>query len=103
MRKKHRGGIKMMADFDDIIAWEDGRMNEAQEKKFFQKLIDGGEAWRLQGMYGRQAQAMIDAGICHYPKKKIANARNTTDFYGNRIPTHEELKSHLKKESQGWK
>jgi hypothetical protein len=53
-----------------------------------------------------QAQALIDAGYCHYPKKKIANKTNTTDYYGNRVPTHEEhkkrLKDKLKHESRAW-
>lgn len=31
----------------------------------WQHLIDTGLAWRLQGTFGRQAQALIDAGICH--------------------------------------
>jgi hypothetical protein len=52
----------MGIDVDDIIAWESGDMNEAQEIAFFQKLVDTGLAWTLQGMYGRRAKQLIDEG-----------------------------------------
>jgi len=42
---------------------------EAKSKKqviaAWQYLIDSGLAWNLQGSFGRQAHAMIEAGICH--------------------------------------
>ena len=53
---------------DDIMSWEDGSMTEADTVKFFQRLIDSGQAWSLQGMYGRQAEALIEAGLCHDSK-----------------------------------
>ena len=52
-----------MPSVDDIIAWESGEMDEEAEAAFFQKLVDSGMAWRLQGMYGRRAQALIDSGV----------------------------------------
>lgn len=31
----------------------------------FQRLIDSGLVWQLQGSYGRHAVALIQAGECH--------------------------------------
>ena len=31
----------------------------------WQLLIDTGTCWTLQGFFGRQAAALLDAGICH--------------------------------------
>jgi hypothetical protein len=31
----------------------------------FQFLIDCGDAWRLQGFYGRTAVNLIQQGVCH--------------------------------------
>lgn len=31
----------------------------------WQTLVDTGTAWQLQGWFGRQAAAMIEAGILH--------------------------------------
>lgn len=50
---------------DDVMAWEQGEMSEEDEVVFFQGLIDSGMAWQLQGTYGRTAQGLIDAGLCH--------------------------------------
>ena len=49
-----------------IIAWESGEMDTKEEViEFFQELIDNGMAWTLQGIYGRTAKALIEAGYCH--------------------------------------
>lgn len=48
-----------------IMKWECGEPSEEEVIKGFQALIDDGMAWRLQGMYGRQAQGLINAGLCH--------------------------------------
>lgn len=39
--------------------------DEATQIKAWQHLIDTGVAWKLQGCFGRQAAAMIEAGVCH--------------------------------------
>lgn len=49
-----------------IIALEGGAdLTEAEIVEGFQHLIDNGHAWTLQGFYGRSAQRLIDAGLCH--------------------------------------
>jgi hypothetical protein len=39
--------------------------SEATQIEAWQYLIDTGLAWKLQGSFGRQAKALIEAGICH--------------------------------------
>lgn len=52
---------------DDFIEYEDGQMDEERVVEFFQRLINTGMAWTLQGAYGRAAARMIEAGLCTRP------------------------------------
>lgn len=52
-------------NIDKIIAYENGELSEEEAIELFQDLIDSGQAWTLQGHYGRTAAALIDAGLCH--------------------------------------
>lgn len=54
-----------MDQLDKMIAWEQGDLNDEDTIALFQEMIDTGLAWQLQGCYGRQAAALIDAGYCH--------------------------------------
>ena len=45
-----------------IIAYENGELDDTEVIELFQCLVDNGMAWTLQGHYGRQAQALLDAG-----------------------------------------
>lgn len=54
----------------EIIAWEDGTLGESDTIKLFQRLIDSGMAWKLQGVYGRTANDLIEAGLCHLKGQK---------------------------------
>lgn len=53
-----------MPDIDDIIAYENGEMDDDQKVEFFQGMIDTGVVWQLQGSYGRTAAYLIDTGFC---------------------------------------
>jgi len=48
----------------DIIDYENGDMDWDRIVEMFQKLIDSGQAWTLQGSYGRMAQRLIENGDC---------------------------------------
>jgi len=52
-------------NIDKIIAYENGELSEEEIIELFQALIDSGQAWSLQGHYGRTAAALIDEGLCH--------------------------------------
>jgi hypothetical protein len=48
---------------DKIMAWESGELSNEDVLKFFGELIKSGQAWSLQGMYGRQASRFIEEGF----------------------------------------
>lgn len=43
--------------------------SEEQLIEAWQLLIDTGTCWQLQGWFGRQATALIEAGICTTPAR----------------------------------
>jgi hypothetical protein len=54
---------------DYIIQWEEGDISEENFLALFQHLVDTAYAWKLQGSYGRQAAALIEAGIITAPSE----------------------------------
>ena len=56
---------------DQIMDYEAGEMDEIETVIFFQDLIDTGMAWELQGSYGRTAHALINAGDCTLPARRV--------------------------------
>lgn len=54
-----------MPDIDTLIAFENGELDQDQLVDFFQDGITRGWVWRLQGVYGRTAAALIEAGLCN--------------------------------------
>lgn len=53
-----------MANVDFIIRFESGEADDEEIVEEFQKMIDSGLVWQLQGFYGRTAAALIEAGHC---------------------------------------
>jgi len=59
---------------EDIIAYEQGELDQDATVELFQKLVDSGMAWHLQGHYGRTAAELIRQGLVHTPGESL-NAR----------------------------
>lgn len=53
-----------MSQIGRMIDYENGDLSVDETIELFQELIDSGLAWRLQGFYGRTAEALINAGLC---------------------------------------
>ena len=54
-----------MISISDLMKYEDGEMSENERTELFQKLIDAGTVYRLQGHYYRTAQALQREGLVH--------------------------------------
>jgi hypothetical protein len=55
-----------------------------------QAMINSGDVWKLEGAAGREAMSALQQGFCMLPKK------STRDYYGNYIPSRDELKKGTK-------
>ena len=56
----------------------------------FQAMINGGEAWKLEGSYGREAMRLLESGACMLPKQR------KVDYYGNTVPSRDDVKAGTK-------
>lgn len=52
-----------MVDFNALVEFEQGELSPSRTLALFSSLVESGDAWRLQGAYGRQARRFIDAGF----------------------------------------
>lgn len=59
---------------DQIVAYESGELSDDDTIALFQGLVNSGLAWRLQGHYGRTAQAMLNAGVISSPFQVVADS-----------------------------
>ena len=58
----------MINQMDNMIAWENGELNEEDTIELFQKLVNNGLVWKLQGSYDRFAAALLDLGLIEGPE-----------------------------------
>lgn len=75
---------------DEIIEYEEDGMDEAAEIDMFQKTINSGLAWKMQGSYGRRAMELIEAGKC------MLGEEGHRDSYGNYVPSRTEVQAGTK-------
>ena len=68
-------------DIQAIEAYESGELNLEETVVLFQDLIDFGDAWRLQGFYGRMAHEMLKKGHCTLGPHEVKN------YWGKTIPS----------------
>ena len=55
-----------------------------------QELINSGEIWKFEGSAGRHAMSCLESGECFLPTEV------TYDYYGNRLPSRNNLKNGTK-------
>ena len=59
-----------MDTVSQIMAYENGEMEQPEMIAFFQFLLDSGMIYSLQGSYQRTAQQLIEAGLIEQPKQR---------------------------------
>lgn len=76
-------GEKLHSTLDDMMDYESGKLDEKGTKRLFQNLVNSGQAWHLQGMYGRAANDMLESGFIKKPKNTGGK-----DTYGNPLKSY---------------
>jgi hypothetical protein len=62
---------------DELIAYEEGQITGDEEVAFFERLVETGTCWQLQGHYQRVAATLMEAGLIDSPVHTEANTSNT--------------------------
>lgn len=78
--------VPVLPTVTEIVNYEEGVSTHDETIAMFQKAIDSGLAWRLQGSYGREAMSLIESGDC------ILGEVGHRDYYGNYVPSRFEVK-----------
>jgi len=66
---------------------------DATEEEYvaaYQSLINSGAAWTMEGSVGRQAMALIEAGLC------ALGETGSRDYWGNALPSRHEVEEGTK-------
>ena len=70
-----------MSDIVDFIMdFECGEMTQDRMIAGFQKMLESGVLFKMQGFYSRRGKALLDAGLITIPEGK-----EVYDYYGNRV------------------
>jgi hypothetical protein len=67
------------------------RLQKEYGFKEMQDMINSGQAWKMEGSYGREAMRLLESGACMLPTKTLF------DSYGNQVPN----RLHLIKGTKG--
>jgi len=70
----------------NIIAYEQGDLDEDGVVTLFQHLVDNGTVWHMQGSMGRAAMDMIRSGEC------VLGVKSFRDYWGNVVPSRTDVK-----------
>jgi hypothetical protein len=70
---------------EDIETIENAEAGTPAYYEALQRAINGGEAWKFQGSYGRAMMAAIEEGRC------LLGPQPAQDAWGNRIPSRTEV------------
>lgn len=65
-------------------------LQEAHGLKQMQDLINSGDAWKMEGSYGRAAMANLESGACMLPTE------SHSDYWGNTVPSRDMLQDGTK-------
>lgn len=57
-----------MDELDAIIAYEQGELSDDETLILFQRLVNSGLCWQLQGHYGRTATQLLASGLITHPE-----------------------------------